>query len=835
MASDSYSGGSDSGSSSDDLSEYLQVFLDETAEELDSLVESILHLEGDPRNANSLNKAFRMLHSLKGSCGMMGFEVVGNFAHQLEDRFESYRSGKEILDRDTATLVLKCVDYFRAFIDRLRSGDGDEGDPSDLVRQLSELSSNSSNSDQPASAPAGFAAPAPIVRSAGGAAPTSLPVMSMSGGIRIKVKFKPRLQLADLKARLIVSRLSSIGEVLACEPNIDDIKSFDDLPLFSLTLMTGRTLEEVRKIANVDGVESIELEGGPVASDSPEPASIATVSAAASPETPAVPARPVVPPAVHFSSSVQKEVPRESSGLLTFATAPVIATAAAPQPTEAPGTVRASSPLAASSSTSSGTTSDGVEGKAAVNETLRIDIDRLDRLMNLTGELVVTNARFAEITSQMSPVFRRNSVFNRSKDLAERLRQRLEFVRHQVGDAGTADDRWGDVFDGLEEELESLDAQSAMWDEGHRHFLQITEAVDQLTRVSKNLQRGVLNTRMVPVGPLLNRFKRVIRDLSVERGKRVQLVVQGENTELDRRMIDALGDPLLHLVRNSIDHGMEPPELRRAAGKSEIGTISLEASHRGNNVLITVQDDGGGISADRIRARVVSRGIASESQVRDMSENQVIDFIWHPGFSTAEQVTDISGRGVGMDIVRSAITSLSGTIDVASTPGVGTTFTIRLPLTLAIIRSLLIRHQNGHFSIPIDDVREIVSVSPDKVHAVHRHLTIDVRGELISLATMENLFDWNRPNPMSAIETAANRNVNVVLLTARGKTMGLCVDALVGRADIVIKSLSENFTAIRGLSGASIMGDGSVCLMLDCASLIELASERAIGRGGVRR
>ena len=205
------------------------------------------------------------------------------------------------------------------------------------------------------------------------------------------------------------------------------------------------------------------------------------------------------------------------------------------------------------------------------------------------------------------------------------------------------------------------------------------------------------------------------------------------------------------------------------------------------------------------------------------------------GFSTAEQVTDISGRGVGMDIVRSAITSLSGTIDVASTPGMGTTFTIRLPLTLAIIRSLMIRNQGGHFSIPIDDVREIVSVSPDRIHAVHRHLTIDVRGELVSLATMDHLFDWNRSShsPMDEL-TSSHKNVNVVLLNARGKTLGLCVDALVGRSDIVIKSLSENFTSIRGLSGASIMGDGTVCLMLDCSSLIELASERAAARGAAR-
>jgi two-component system chemotaxis sensor kinase CheA len=443
--------------------------------------------------------------------------------------------------------------------------------------------------------------------------------------------------------------------------------------------------------------------------------------------------------------------------------------------------------------------------------------------MNLTGELVVTNARFAQITSQMSPVFRQTSVFNKSRDLTERLRHRFNLVRQQIGAIDSTDENWSAIFNGLEDELEGLEEQSTLWDEGHSQFLKITEAVDQLSLVSKNLQRGVLNTRMVPVGPLLNRFKRVIRDLSVERGKKVQLVIHGEKTELDRRMIDSLGDPLLHLIRNSIDHGLETSEERLKIGKPEVGTIRLEASHRGNNVLITIQDDGGGIRADKIRQKLVSRKLATDAQVKEMTDQQVIDYIWHPGFSTAEQVTDISGRGVGMDIVRMAISELSGTISVASTPKQGTTFTIRLPLTLAIIRSLIIRFRDDHFSIPIDDVREIVSVKSDQIYNVHRHTTIEVRGELIPLVRMDNIFEWNQvydiPTPKQS-----TRIFNVVLLHSRGTTLGLCVDALVGRADIVIKSLTENFVAIRGISGASVMGNGAVCLMLDCMALVEIAS-----------
>ena len=215
---------------------------------------------------------------------------------------------------------------------------------------------------------------------------------------------------------------------------------------------------------------------------------------------------------------------------------------------------------------------------------------------------------------------------------------------------------------------------------------------------------------MVQVAPLFNRFRRVIRDLSQERNKRVQLVIHGEKTELDKRMIDELGDPLIHLVRNSIDHGLEPPDERVRMGKPEIGTISLEASHSGNNVFIRVRDDGAGINVERIRSRLLERGLVTKSALSELSEQQVVDFIWHPGFSTAEKVTDISGRGVGMDVVRNRILDLNGAIEVDSRPGEGTTFTLRLPLTLAIIRSLLVRFRDGVFSIPIDDVREIVSV-----------------------------------------------------------------------------------------------------------------------------
>ena len=783
MSNDAQPDSSDSASPfSGEMAQYLQVYIDESQEELEGLIEAILRLEENPRDAEALHKSFRMLHSLKGSSGMLGFEVVGNFAHELEGCFERYRSGQAVLDSDTTTLVLKCVDFFRSFLDRLRANDLTEGDPSSLLDQLRNLEERHEAS-HPASLEAVQAEPARAGRRA----------ETISGGLKIVVRFSPGLQLADLKARLIVSRLSAIGEIIHCEPPIDDVSSFDELPLFSLTLVTDRGIEEVRKIASVDGVESLEFQGSASAPELVVGNQAATPDAFARPQSP--PSRPDVPVSAGPSSPDQEsffEEPRLPSNQ--------------PTPSEA--------------------ITDAADVKAP-HETLRVDIGRLDDLLNLTGELVVSNARFTQITAELKPVFHRGSALRRSSELMERLRQRFAGVRQLLLEGQGNGNLWAQITEGLDDDLDGLNRQAELWEAGHRHFSAMTDAVDQLARVSKNLQRGVLNTRMVPVGPLFNRFKRVVRDLAVERRKQVQLSIQGEKTELDKRMIDSLGDPLLHLVRNSIDHGLESTEERSRAGKPDFGTISLEAAHRGNNVIISVRDDGGGINTDKIRSRIIKSGLASGAQVGDMTEQQVIDYIWHPGFSTAESVSEISGRGVGMDIVRNAISNLAGTIDVASLPGSGTVFTIRLPLTLAIIHSLLIRYRGDHFSIPIDDVREIVSVPREQIHAVHRHLTIEVRGELIPLVSMGGVFTWNdsaRRSPGQPV--AASGAVNVVVLQARGKTVGLSVDSLVGRSDLVIKSLSENYLPVRGLSGASILGDGAVCLMLDSASLVELAAER---------
>jgi two-component system chemotaxis sensor kinase CheA len=352
---------------------------------------------------------------------------------------------------------------------------------------------------------------------------------------------------------------------------------------------------------------------------------------------------------------------------------------------------------------------------------------------------------------------------------------------------------------------------------------QLGEAVHQLDRVADGIQQSVMDTRMVPVGPLFTRFKRVIRDITRGNGKQIDLVIRGENTELDKRMIDELGDPLIHMVRNSADHGIESPADRQAAGKPPQGTITLEAFHRGNSIVILVTDDGRGLDPERIRAKAVEKQIISLADAQRMTDEAALQLIWEPGFSTAEKITEISGRGMGMDIVRSKIEDLNGVAEVESKLGQGTTFTIKLPLTLAILPSLLAEIEGDVFAVPLDAVVEIVRVPGESLKGVHRRLTTCVRDRIVSVVDLNELFIWHTPgrNPTRDSESAT-----LVILGDSGREIGLVVDRLIGEEDIVVKSMADNFRNINGLAGASILGDGRVSLILDPIALVEMSGRR---------
>lgn len=767
-----------SGISAEEMASYMQLYLDETSEQLDSLVETLLVLEQEPTSGDHLNEAFRLIHSVKGSSAMMGFESITALTHHLENHFERLRSGIRTLDVETMGLILRCIDFLRSCHERLRAGQPLVGAP-ELLERLGRLSTLPEHAEAPLRA----AVPAPVEP------PTVSPTASETSAIhrdyRITVSFERDLQLVDLKAELVWNRLCEISEIRASEPPLGELVRTTETRWLQLVVVSDRDVAELHHAADVGGVAHVDV----VEANDLQSASAASRSPGPLPEQ--VPEHGIHPSIVG-SGEAARGLPVE------------LASEHEPSAT-----------------------------KPRLVETVRVDIDRLDNLMNLAGELVINKARFTQLARRMSPAFKKASISGRARAFGETMRHMLHTLcQPTLGSESHTTPQRAAHFREIEEEIELLEEQSRLWEESRRHFGQIIEAIDQLARVSTGLQRGVLDTRMVPVAPLFNRFKRVVRDISQELGKKVSLEIHGEKTELDKRMIDELGDPLVHLVRNAIDHGIEPTEARRRAGKPDTGVLRLEASHSGNSVFVKVSDDGAGIDVEKVRDRAITKGLATPQAAAAMTPQEVVDFIWHPGFSTADAVSDISGRGVGMDIVKTRIQELNGTTTIDHVPGSGTTFTIRLPLTLAIIRSLLFRVRHGVFAVPIENVREIVSVAIDQIVSIQDRHTFDVRGEFIPLVDVDDIFDWHDVNygqgdvGRAAVGEGIQRRINVVILDSATRTMGLRVDELVGGQDIVIKSLADNFMHIRGLSGASILGDGSVSLLMDVGAAIELTLER---------
>jgi len=722
----------------DDMAEFLSVYIDETGEQCEQLVQLLLALESEPRDARRIAEAFRLIHSIKGSAAMLGLDRITALAHHLESHFERLRSGSLLLDGPTIEAALRCIDYFRHCNERLQQGERLEpvDDLLEAVKKLGQTTQPAAAATPAAPPPraaaavvpapqAGVSAPEPVA--AGDADPAALPLDARPAADepirRVRIQFAAGLAMADLKAELVLARLGRLGAVVESTPAATDFATTPDLRTLDVVLRTAAAGSAITIAADVDGVVGVELDVGP----------------------------PVEP-------------------------------AAAPAPTEA----------------------------GAVAETMRVGVERLDVLLNLVGELVVSRARFVQLVADMGPLFRKTAVGGRSGGTTHSLREAVESI---VRTASGPVDRAVAV---CEAQLEKLEEQGRLWEEGHRRYAELVESVDHLTRVADSLQRGVLSTRMVPVGPLLNRFKRSVRDIANELGKNVALEISGEKTELDKRMIDELGDPLVHLVRNAIDHGIEPADVRLRRGKPEIATVRLAASHRGNSVLISISDDGGGIDVERIRDRAVARGLVSADQAATLSPRELTDFIWQPGFSTAQQVSNISGRGVGMDIVRTRIEALSGSIDIESTPNAGTTFIIRLPLTLAIARCMLFRLDQAAVAVPVENVRELVTVPDDCILSIGGRRVCDIRGEFLPLVEMTEIFSW----PSTAGEPAPRGAVLVIHSGSRA--VAVAVSTLLGTQDLVVKSLDDNFMRIRGLGGASILGDGEVCLLLDAAAIVDI-------------
>ncbi len=833
------------------LAELLPYYLDETDEHIAALNAALLRLEQDPTDAKALQEAFRMYHSIKGASVIMGFQSVNQLTHHLESLFDQLRSRKRVLDRTVLDLTFRCLDELRDYHRDLRAQGQSAVDLSGLIAQVVDylhatapggeqasvkLSTDLSTSRQE-TVQAPQARPVPTAPDARASAqsPSPLVPFDVTGKFALVVIFQPNLPLADMKARLVLNRLSAKARILSTDPSAERLDEVEPLTQFTIHLSSDCGADELRALADVEGVAEVRIQP-------PQPALAVETRIESKPgSSPGAPRASEGEPAAAMAGA--KPVASEGSrvvdagepSLLVAEGGPARVVATAPAP-----------PVQGISGGPAGAKPPGSAGKAKVAETIRVDSDRLDHLMNLAGELVITKARFVAITRDLEELFRGSNSHALTSDTRERIEsitRGLEGLAEiKSGSSGGSLDRWSAHVRRLRDNFRAIQDELNLIREAREQLKALSEAIHSLGRVSDGLQKGVLDTRMVPIGPLFERFRRVIRDLSLSSGKEVVLQIGGEKTELDKRMIDELSDPLIHMVRNGVDHGLESPGEREATGKPRAGTVSLLASHRGNSVVITVSDDGRGINCERIRDKIVAKGLVSKAEARELTDRELIAFIWHPGMSTAETITEISGRGVGMDIVRSRIENLSGTVDVRSISGQGTTFTIRLPLTLAIMSSLLVRIFDEVYAIPLDHIDEIVEIRPSQIYRVQARPAIEIRKKIVALVALGDVFHWGggshpragtRGNQSAGTQTSSEESSDkrIVVVVQNGETtIGLLVDQLIGMQEVVLKSLEKNFRTIPGLSGASILGDGRVSLILDLDAVIDMAARQPARR-----
>jgi two-component system chemotaxis sensor kinase CheA len=710
-----------------DVSQYLEIFLDETNEHLQNLNTQILSLEQDPENMDTINEIFRAAHSLKGMAGTMGYKRMQTLTHDMENVFSEVRNGNIKVKADMIDVLFQCLDALEEYNTNIReSSDEGTNDNGALIKRLNDIMGGPDDSSAPAAqeqAPQAQAAEA----AAGGFVGIKLNENQQSVlseaikqgksvyGLTVKVQESCILKAA--RAFLVFKAIEETSEIIVSDPSSQDIEDEKFELHFSLIIVSEAELNEVvtaaksvSEIEDVSGsVLNLEDLGAPAAEESQ-----AAETEAAAPEAPAQSA-----PAVQTAQTpAEAQAAAPAEGAQTPAPAPAPAAKKAPV------------------------------NKPVVNRTVRVDIEKLDTLMNLVSELIIA----------------KNSLVSASA---------------MSGNSSQA----------------------------------VNEQIEYLESVTTSLHESVMKVRMVPIESTVNKFPRMVRDLQKKLGKKMELYMSGEETELDRTVVDQIGDPLMHLLRNSADHGLESAAVRKERGKPEVGSIFLDAYQDGNNVVIEVRDDGNGIDTKAVKNKAIERGVITPEQGEAMSEKEIIDLLFNAGFSTAKVVSDVSGRGVGLDVVKSMIESLSGEVEVKSKLGEGSTWTIRLPLTLAIIQALMVEIGDEKYAIALGSIQTIEDILPSDVNLVQAKEVIQLRDLVIPLIRLNEILDIpSKKDP--------EENLVVVVVKKGDKLAGLVVDELIGQQEIVIKSLGKYISKCKIISGATVLGDGEVALILDANSLI---------------
>ncbi|MFS0823591.1 chemotaxis protein CheW [Bacillus sp. 1P02SD] len=679
-----------------EMDQYLEVFIEESKEHLQACNEHLLELEKEPENISIVNEIFRSAHTLKGMSATMGYDDLANLTHQMENVLDGIRNLKIKVTPSLLDIVFKAVDYLEEMIFSIADGGDGKKDVSDIVFLLKKIESGEVIKDDDTPVIVNPKTEKEAVKSNYDDFELTVIQQSKEQGFNcyeISIVLREDCLLKAARVFMVFEVLEQIGEIIKSIPSVDQLEEEQFQSEFTVTLVSTELAENIEKrimkVSEIDRVTVLDVQ-----LDSLKAVTIE-------------------------HSQAEAEV------------APTLAIR-----DEQPKSEKEDQHPAKSSSKHGGN-----------HKTIRVNIERLDILMNLFEELVIDRGRLEQI----------------SRDL---------------------------------------------------NHSELNETVERMSRISGDLQNIILTMRMVPVETVFNRFPRMVRQLAKDLHKKIDLQIIGAETELDRTVIDEIGDPLVHLLRNALDHGIETPEIRVQNGKQEEGTVILRAYHSGNHVFIEIEDDGAGISRDKIIQKAINKGLITLKSAETLTDSQVFDFIFSSGFSTAEKISDVSGRGVGLDVVKNTIESLGGSITIQSAMGKGSVFSIQLPLTLSIISVMLVEVQNEKYAIPLSSIIETAIIKKSEILHAHNQKVIDFRGKVVPLVDLKDIFEI-------PAATDEDEYLSVVIVKKADKSAGLIVDSFIGQQEIVLKSLGNYLSNVFAISGATILGDGQVALIVDCNALIK--------------
>ncbi|MFZ4616269.1 MAG: chemotaxis protein CheA [Rectinemataceae bacterium] len=811
--------------------ELLKDFFSEALAQVESLEQNILVLENDAANKDAVDEIFRAAHTLKGGAGTVEMTELTQFTHLVEDVLDGIRSGKAAVDETSIDVLLASIDVIKAMLDARQQGQVYDDNIDEVKANLAHLLPEGSSTHGKAKAaapaaqapqPATTAAPAPRATKEAAAAVASglseyeiLELREAAGSDRriwkLSLSFNPDNLMNTVSAIHAFAALRDLGSVLKTVPDFEKLYEDAFYPVVEYFIASDRDEASIRKKALipevVDSVEVIEVNLGPVDSIAPPaPEKLAPKPAAPAPVHAPGPTAVPVASAPAAAASARAAAPQAAAAEPPEQEEP-LSSLAADKHEDEDGVHKEAHPDAHP---------DAKKSSGNQGSILRVDSRRIDNLLNLVSETVINKATFNQISSRfgelMTQIQTSQGHFREGlKELFDDLPAMLESINSGKSAKEIKKEiveKYGvlfSTFDGFEGNLKN-------------DVTKFRSTAQNLGRITGELQEAVMKIRMVPITQIFSRFPRLVRNLSKSLQKKVNLVIEGEDTELDKSVIEDLLDPLMHSVRNGLDHGIEMPDVRRAAGKPEDGTILLKASNEGNMIIIEIADDGKGIDLEAVREKAVERGLVHPSKV--LTEVEAFNLIFDAGFSTAKSITNISGRGVGLDVVKRQIEKLNGTVSVSSQKGKGSKFTIKLPLTLAIIQGLLVRVGKETYSIPITSVIESHRIKIADIRMIDNYEVFNIRNDVTALLRLNRLF---RIQTDEQKETAF-----IVVVGTADKRVGLMVDSLIGEEDVVIKPLRDQFVISPGIAGASILGDGSVCLIIDVSQLLELGQKREL-------